>query len=413
MRGQGTFNDPYLVETVADFVSMGGYGTGVYFELANDIDFGGTTYTSNVIDTFRGIFDGKFHKLLNFKTSGPVYLIRYIQGDANHQAVFKNVGIENINMDSRSRNIIIGEEIINGPTNGPLGDISGPGVVEKVYVTGTITNTINVDSATLMGTLLKGITGGTNSAFRDCYSMVDVVLPNVESLSPDSRFFIYSHKYGEVKNCCFFGSVTIKSGYSIPTTLSFGVGSKASGNYVDKERGKLTITSEPGVTYYTTAQALDFAANYPTLDRTIWSKDNNINYGYPFIRAFNFPKSWDTTVRSPLTPSGYQDIRDMVQANWTHIQLSRYDGTPIIRLNCEDPRVAWTHSPGDQVLELTITLKGSDVDYEIPNTFGLIELYKSDSGGVPLTHDLFTPQSVSTVSDTLYLKYRIQIPKMS
>ena len=102
----------------------------------------------------------------------------------------------------------------------------------------------------------------------------------------------------------------------------------------------------------------------------------------------------------------------MVQANWTHIQLSKYDGTPIIRLNCGDPRVAWTHNPGAQVLELTITLKGSDVDYAIPNTFGLIELYKLDSGGVPLTHDLFTPQSISTVSDTLYLKYRIQIPKV-
>lgn len=406
MRGQGTFNDPYLVETVADFVSMSGYGTGVYFELANDIDFGSTTYTDNVIDTFRGIFDGKFHKLLNFKTSGPVYLIRYIQGDANHQAVFKNVGIENISMDSRSRSF----------TNGPLGYINGPGVVEKVYVTGTITNTMNVYSTELMGTLLEGITATTGTALvQNCYSMVDVVLPNVEELLPDSKFFIYSHQYGEVKNCCFFGSVTIKSGYSIPTTLSFGVDTSeavASGNYVDKERGKLTITSEPGVTYYTTAQALDFATNYPTLDRTIWSKDNNINYGYPFIRAFNFPKSWETTVRSPLSSSGYQDIRDMVQANWTHIQLSRYDGTPIIRLNCEDPRVAWTHNPGDQVLELTITLKGSDVDYEIPNTFGLIELYKSDSGGVPLTHDLFTPQSISTVSDTLYLKYRIQIPRV-
>ena len=153
-------------------------------------------------------------------------------------------------------------------------------------------------------------------------------------------------------------------------------------------------------------------ANYPTLDRTIWSKDTNVNYGYPFIKAFNFPKSWATTVRSPLTSLGYQDIRDMVQANWTHIQLSKYDGTPIIRLNCGDPRVAWTHNPGAQVLELTITLKGSDVDYAIPNTFGLIELYKLDSGGVPLTHDLFTPQSISTVSDTLYLKYRIQIPKV-
>ena len=116
MRGQGTFNDPYLVETVDDFVSMSGYGTGVYFELANDIDFGTVIYINNVIDTFRGIFDGKFHKLLNFKTYGSAYLIRYIQGDANHQAVFKNVGIENISMDSYSRST----------THGPLGDINGP-----------------------------------------------------------------------------------------------------------------------------------------------------------------------------------------------------------------------------------------------------------------------------------------------
>ena len=191
----------YLVETVADFVSMGVYGTGVYFELANDIDFGGTTYSSDIINTFRGIFDGKFHKLLNFKTSGSVYLIRYIQGDANHQAVFKNVGIENINMDSRSRSF----------TNGPLGYINGPGVVEKVYVTGTITNSMNVIATELMGTLLEGITATTGTALiQNCYSMVDVVLPNVEELSPDSKFFIYSHQYGEVKNCCFFGSVTIK-----------------------------------------------------------------------------------------------------------------------------------------------------------------------------------------------------------
>lgn len=410
MRGQGTFNDPFLVETVADFIAMGAYGTGVYFELANDIDFGSTAYASDVIDTFRGIFDGKFHKLLNFKTSGPVYLIRNIQGDANHQAVFKNVGIENISMDSRSRYF----------TNGPLGDISGPGLVEKVYVTGTITNTVNAESTTLTGTLLSGITGGTNSAFRDCYSMVDVVLPNVKSFSTDSCLMLYTHEAGIFERCAFFGTVTIHPEHSPRAELQFGgpdiddinTDVISRNNVVDVERCRLVNRISLGVAYYTTAQALDFPANYPAFDKTIWSKDTNINYGYPFIRAFNFPKSWETTVRSPLTPSGYQDIRDMVQANWTHIQLSRYDGTPIIRLNCEDPRVAWTHSPGDQVLELTITLKGSDIDYEIPNTFGLIELYKSDSGGVPLTHDLFTPQSISKVSDTLYLKYRIQIPRV-
>lgn len=409
MRGQGTIDNPYLVETVADFIAMSGYGTGVYFELANDIDFGGTTYSSDVIDTFRGIFDGKFHKLLNFKTSGSVYLIRYIQGDDNHQAVFKNVGIENINMDSRSRYF----------TNGPLGEIDGPGLVEKVYVTGTITNTTNSDSTTLMGTLLSGIIRGTNSAFRDCYSMVDVVLPSVKTFSTDSCLMLYTHYAGIFERCAFFGTVTIHPEHSPRAELQFG-GPDADditdvisrNNVVDVERCRLVNRMSLGVLYLTTAQALDFPANYPTFDTTIWSQNPNINYGYPFIKGFDFSKTWETTVRSPLTPSGYQDIRDMVQANWTHIQLSRYDGTPIIRLNCEDPRVAWTHSPGDQVLELTITLKGSDVDYEIPNTFGLIELYKSDSGGVPLTHDLFAPQSISRASDTLYLKYRIQIPRV-
>lgn len=405
MFGQGTFNDPYLVKTVEDFQSMGNYDSGVYFELANDIDFGTNPWGMNVINTFKGIFDGKFYKLKNFTTQGIYYIIDSFQGDAINQCVFKNVGIENINIDSRSTSSV----------NPPLGTINGPTLIEKVYVTGTITNTVNDTSLCLMGTLLRGIDGyPSNTQIRDCYSFVDVNLPYVETLQSTSGVFMYTHQGGDVQKCCFFGTITLKPGYNVTASLEFSIGTgTASGNYVDKERSKLTIASENGVTFYTTAQAKDFVNNYPALRRDIWGVHTNIMLGYPHLKEFNNVRSLETTVRSNLVNNGYQDIRNYVQSNWTHVQLSTYEGVPIVRLPVTDERLLWTHVVGSSVLELTISLQGTDSDLTLPVSIGRIGLYKDGVTSTAMTDEPFTPQLINVTTDRLKLIYQIQVPKAS
>lgn len=115
---------------------------------------------------------------------------------------------------------------------------------------------------------------------------------------------------------------------------------------------------------------------------------------------------------SVMTNSGYQDIRDHVEATWTYFELRNGSQAPILRLPLSDNRVTWKHLAGSQTLDLEVIIKGSDADVTLPTTFGGAALFKVASGGVALSEDPFTPFTMEATTDQLTLTYRIEIPEV-
>lgn len=113
-----------------------------------------------------------------------------------------------------------------------------------------------------------------------------------------------------------------------------------------------------------------------------------------------------------ITSAGYQSVRDFIEANWVYIELRDDTSTPVLRLGVSDSRVSWTHNPGDQVLELTVVLKGSDADVPLGTTFGGSAIFDVGTGGSALSEETFTPFTISVDEDQLTVKHRIEVPRV-
>lgn len=113
-----------------------------------------------------------------------------------------------------------------------------------------------------------------------------------------------------------------------------------------------------------------------------------------------------------INASGYQSIRDYIQANWKYIELRDGIGTAILRADTSDNRVSWTHTAGSQTLELTIVVKGADAGITLPQTFASSAIYDVASGGNPFSVEAFTSFTMEGTGDELTVKHQIQVPKV-
>lgn len=113
-----------------------------------------------------------------------------------------------------------------------------------------------------------------------------------------------------------------------------------------------------------------------------------------------------------INTAGYQKIRDFIQANWKYMELRDGLNNPVLRIGIGDSRVNWTHNPGDQTLELTVIVKGSDVDIVEPVTLGASAIFDVASGGSAYSEESFTTFTIQAAEDQLTIKHRIQVPQV-
>ena len=67
--------------------------------------------------------------------------------------------------------------------------------------------------------------------------------------------------------------------------------------------------------------------------------------------------------------SGYKWIREaLIRNSSLHIELQDGNGNTIVRLPLSDSRVSWTHAQGDNPMELSVEITGSDSDITLPVT---------------------------------------------
>lgn len=113
-----------------------------------------------------------------------------------------------------------------------------------------------------------------------------------------------------------------------------------------------------------------------------------------------------------IKPAGYQDLRNYIEANWEYIELRDDQGSAIVRLPITDDRVEWTHTPGAQTLEMTVTINGSDPDISLPQTVAGSALYKAASGGDAMSEKTFVPFTLMAAEDEITIRHQIQVPEV-
>lgn len=112
------------------------------------------------------------------------------------------------------------------------------------------------------------------------------------------------------------------------------------------------------------------------------------------------------------TSTAYQDLRDYIQANWRYVELRDSLGNPFLRISTSDTRVAWTHQAGSQTLELTVTIQGSNSDITLPSAFSQSAIFKTATGGQPMSLETFPTFTMEGVGDELVIKHRIEVPRV-
>ena len=155
--GNGTESDPYLIKNISDlqqltsYVSGGGKYSGIYFELAGNIDLSGQEIPSigEYFNSFDGFFDGKGFQISNFKITGESgdYGVGLF-GATGENAVIKNLTLS-------GDNSVSGENDINY-----TGALCGynKGVIDNCTVTCDVTGYRYVG----------GVTGNNTGTVRNC-----------------------------------------------------------------------------------------------------------------------------------------------------------------------------------------------------------------------------------------------------
>ena len=222
--GQGTSDDPYLIETPEDLLEIGANEADwdKYFLLTADIDLSGNSYSTALIapdtdnsdngfeDTpFSGVFDGNGHVIRNMTifTAGVNNHYLALFGKLDN-AEIKNLGIENAAITGGTGSMYVGA--LAGYADATITNCYVCGTVSGDQCVGGLTGIINYSSVSNCyaygiirgGNSVGGLTGKSHfSSITNCYAS-SVVSGNLVG------GLIGRNNAGEIINCYATGSVS-------------------------------------------------------------------------------------------------------------------------------------------------------------------------------------------------------------
>jgi hypothetical protein len=115
-----------------------------------------------------------------------------------------------------------------------------------------------------------------------------------------------------------------------------------------------------------------------------------------------------------ISAAGYLDIRNYIESasGWKWVEIRDSLGAVWERLSTDDDRVVWTHTAGDNPIELSVTLTGSDVDITLPEEFKTVALFKAEIGGDALAVGDITQVTLEQATDQVIIRAQIQVPQI-
>ena len=125
LAGSGTPDDPYLIAAAEDLGAILHNDCKAYYKLVADVNLAGITWTTTVIPSFDGTFDGNGFTISNLTIHGGEYLGLF--GVLEKRAVVKNLGIKDAN-------------IVGGSTASDLGilAVENRGLITNCRITGIV-----------------------------------------------------------------------------------------------------------------------------------------------------------------------------------------------------------------------------------------------------------------------------------
>lgn len=267
MRGAGTQENPYIIETPADLQAIQN-NLSAYYELANDIDMTGVTWTPIAPDStnrFTGTIDGKGHKILNFTINDTTKDQQAFIVWTNAGATFKNIGFENAYVKTRSYSSIF---------------VARPyaAVFENCYVQGRVEGTSYNAGFSYTS---------SNATYRNCF--VDVTVNGSYAgafVSVDNQKTVFEQCYSNA-NVPFIQKPNTNSGYQ--TTYSYCYFNKTKYNGTNKNG--LNGLTDTQMKQQSSFAGWDF--------ENVWYMPEN---DYPKLRVFLGIKQQTINLQSYINP---------------------------------------------------------------------------------------------------------------
>ena len=186
LSGNGTEASPYLINNAAELGAIYHYNSNACFRLQSDVDLTGIQWSTVILPTFGGCFDGNGYVIYNMYIEGSGYLGLFgtISGSS---AEVKNLGVENIN-------------ITGGDDSDYLGGLCGCnyyGTITNCYTTGSLAGGYN-------SRYLGGLCGWNVGTITNCYATGSVT-------GGDNSWYLgglCGRNSDTITNCYATGSVT-------------------------------------------------------------------------------------------------------------------------------------------------------------------------------------------------------------
>jgi hypothetical protein len=122
---------------------------------------------------------------------------------------------------------------------------------------------------------------------------------------------------------------------------------------------------------------------------------------------------------SELTAAGYQTLKDYVNSSsgtpnaWDYIEIYDDAGNPVTRVSITgDGRCSWGDADGDNLLQITFDVTGSDGDISTPVTLQKSAIWNASSGGSQCTaKEQFANATLNQAGDNVTITHSINIPQ--
>lgn len=112
----------------------------------------------------------------------------------------------------------------------------------------------------------------------------------------------------------------------------------------------------------------------------------------------------------PLGEEAYADFREKCIENW-YIELRDVAGTPLVRLNCTDPRVVRLSDPGANPVTLRFMVPGSDLP-ALPVEITSAALYRVATDGTEICSGSVEPALLTSPVDMFVIVATIYQPSV-
>ncbi|MDE5539793.1 MAG: Ig-like domain-containing protein, partial [Bacilli bacterium] len=164
VKGSGTKDDPYIIETVDDFLYLMQLSTkNKYYKLTKDLDFKAIVDYPKI--DFYGVFDGN-NKTIRNVTATDTGIFRYV-GDYNAQAKIYNLNVENLQVSSSK-----------GDHLGGLASVIDNANINNVHLkSGKVTNVKNIYNNGIASTGGFGGSVSSSAVIQDSSSLLSVSSP--------------------------------------------------------------------------------------------------------------------------------------------------------------------------------------------------------------------------------------------